>query len=244
MKKRTLTISLIVLAIMLLVGIGYAGWVITRSTEGKAEGNFTAYSVEDNGLTVTVTEGAIEYGPVTATAQNPWLAFTGNGTQDLTATFTVVWTGSTAESNAVFSLSSKLYKVSKSDSTESSDLSNATLIAAPTFAFVGTVNNDVAEISNDNTTLTLKSGYQGETLTIQVTYNWGSVFNGQNPNVYFNNHAYNDPLTAEVSVNNVTLTTSNNYADLAKNALEALDNLVKESDTQSALKFRVTIAKQ
>lgn len=225
MKKRTLTISLIVLAIMLLVGIGYAGWVITRSDSDSAEGNFTAYGVTDTGsLEVSDYDNNVIFGKDTASATNNWLTATEDvRDEDLIALFTVKWSGGAQSFNLTHTFSTTVSPL---------------LIGGPTME----LNAAVTGVSLVNNVLAFTADYAAYTeVVIKVTYKFGTLFNELNPYQFFNNKAvdgaafdgsgnYNGASGLTLTSINEVLTHDLNanakYADVAKEALSDLNTLV------------------
>ena len=53
MKRKTLTLTLSILACLALIGVGFASWIISANTSTKAEGSFIVDTVTDNRLEAT-----------------------------------------------------------------------------------------------------------------------------------------------------------------------------------------------
>ena len=234
MKKRTITISLIVLAFVLLIGIGYAGWVISSQDEATADGgNFTAYTVDSSSLTVTtVDDNQVTFGyNTTGFSGTPWLTYTGVNAEDLTAQFTISWSNQVA--GATFSLTHEAYRAGATSTVVDLD---PKLIAAPTFS---TTSSD-ASISGTVLTLSAASG----SATITVAYKWGTCLSDEthaNPYLFFNSKEKTGVAPT------VTLDSEESYQELASNALDALYDLIYGTanplDADDLLHFRVVIAK-
>lgn len=54
MKKRTIALMLSVLAVMMLIGVGFASWVITQGASNEQSGNIVVDTVTDNRVYVSV----------------------------------------------------------------------------------------------------------------------------------------------------------------------------------------------
>ena len=237
MKKRTLTISLIVLAIMLLVGIGYAGWVIGSATDAEEVGNFQAYAVSDSGVlevTQVASQRVIFGKPNPLDPETPvWLSQTDVADEHLTVQFKVKWSGGAA----TFSLAHAAYKLTTGENpTEDPRTLDAKLIAAPTYDVVSGNGASIDQSGN----LVLSSSYQAnDEITISVTFGWGTSFGGQNPYTFFN--GLTASATPDAAIKYSGSETSNQQ--VASNALTALDNLIKAESGYSELKFKVTVTK-
>ena len=237
MKKRTITIALIVFAVALLFGIGYAAWTITQNTTGEAAGDFTAYSVSTEGLTVATTDDSVTFGKPATPGTAVWLSADSEVlTEDLTATFTVAWSGTIASGSTVtLNLTHTFYTGSGGGETAVSgtDLTNLQkLVLGPTFAVSGTG----ATISGS--VLTLSDQYvANSTITVTVTYQWGPSLGGSehaNPYTFFNGKTISAAPIASEQYNSETT-----YGALAENALAALNAFV----TTNNLHFKVVVTK-
>ncbi len=218
MKKRILTISLIVASLVLLVSVGFAGWVIQGNMSDSKSGNFTAYSVQNNGqIIVSDVSGSIIFGapdtPATP-AGDAWFTFASMDAESLSVTFTVQLDG----------VSSAKFTLTPSHSAGTLD---SYLIGGPTFTASGAAS--VPTSGDDQGKLVFTS--EG-TATVTVTYSWGTLFGGNNPYAYFYSHksdkstvlAGTDLTNAQAS--NLTyggnaISSSNNvtYAKLAELAM-------------------------
>ena len=52
MKRKTLTLTLSILACLALIGVGFASWIISADTSTNATGSFIVDTVTDNRLVV------------------------------------------------------------------------------------------------------------------------------------------------------------------------------------------------
>ena len=96
-SKLTITVASI-LSVLVLVGVGFAAWVISNpGVEENAHSSITAETVDDKSYSLVATiaenEKIIFGAPAQMTAQNPWLtAGTGTQTEDLSAKLTLTLT--------------------------------------------------------------------------------------------------------------------------------------------------------
>ena len=236
MKKRTITIALIVFAVALLFGIGYAGWVISSTTSGEASGNFTAYSVESANLTVTNVDQSVTFGMPASPTSTVWLEGQSVGTEDLVASFKISWPADVS-SGISFTLTHEFYMGTDPEAkvVDSAVLANiAKLISGPTYSLAAPVTG----VTLSGSTITLGSNYvKGTEVTINVTYQWGPSLGGsehQNPHTFFN---AKDPAAAPQS--SELYASEASYSALAASALAALDNFV----TTNSLHYKVVVTK-
>jgi hypothetical protein len=105
MKRKLVTTVISLLLCLGVVGSGFAAWVISRTTEDTAEGNFTVETVQDAVLNfdAAITNGDVHFGKPSAeaissyqwaesAAQVKWFNDDGATVEDLTATVTLTLT--------------------------------------------------------------------------------------------------------------------------------------------------------
>lgn len=97
MKKKFSLTLISILSVVVLVGVGFAAWIITTpNVEKKQTGTITASGVTDARyeLTATITNGSIVFGkPSKMNVNNAWFKPEENvGAEDLTATLTLTLT--------------------------------------------------------------------------------------------------------------------------------------------------------
>ena len=253
MKRRILTISLIVASLVLLVSVGFAGWIISQSESGIADGNFQAYAVSDTG-NLTVKKGiynssfqegtrSIIFGsPSGDPISGAWLTFSEVETESLSVWLQISYSGPANTFNLADTYEREGVAYSKANVNK--------LISGPTYTVVGTPVHCTA--SNSNATLAFDECTDGE-IIIRVDYAWAAVF-GSNPYTYFNTGKtatgtispadVTNATNAGLQINNGNFSTSNTYAQLAEKALSALKTLIHPTATASDdLKFIITVAK-
>lgn len=185
MKKKIFTISALVLLCVAMIGVGFAGWVISNEPEPKkADGNIVTDTVTSEAYTIEnlITNEKFNFvGPESASqnVEGAWLTYTGDKHEDLDITFTAT-----------------IKKGGDAISTE--------------FTPTG-VNTASVTLSNgtDKITISLKDSYSGNllgetvvqsatydtlsgVLTIVVKASWGSDFDNKNPYEYYSNKEYSE----------------------------------------------------
>lgn len=200
-SKLTITVASI-LSVLVLVGVGFAAWVISNpGVEKSQDGTITAEGVEDKSYTldaVIAADDKIVFGAPTtpdATFSTPWL--TNSTKEDLTATLNLTikyndWnyvpdnftvTMKTTKENSVFDSLCKGVLI-KDKTIKIIDNPTISYGTKPTVETV-VMNGDPITIAkgaftNDTETSTAK-------LTVTITFKWGT--NG-NPYNYYNKENY------------------------------------------------------
>ncbi len=212
MKRKTLTLTLSILACLALIGVGFASWVITADTSSNAEGSFIVDTVTDKSYKV---EGAwlnnnsqITFGaPATMEATDPWLT---NNSEDKTENLTVTYqlTVKYGNETPAYGIADKITAVVTAPADENYTAAvNGKLIIAPTNATV------------------VEAGEGTGVYNITVTYQWGEHFGNVNPYTYYNGKNANDKLSG----------TETTYVQDAKTSLLTL------SAIEASVKFTLNI---
>lgn len=203
MKRKTLTLTLSILACLALIGVGFASWVISAEVSATpAEGSFIVDTVNDKSYKV---EGAwldsqskITFGaPATMNESNPWLTNDSEGkTENLTVTYqlTVTYGNGTKATGIANKITAVVTAPADKNYTAAV---NGKLIIAPT-------NATVVEAPEGN----------GK-YNITVTYQWGEHFGNVNPYKYYNAKTATDKLSG----------TETTYMQDAKTSLETLSKI-------------------
>lgn len=213
MKRKTLTLTLSILACLALIGVGFASWVISAEVSATpAEGSFIVDTVNDKSYKV---EGAwldsqskITFGaPATMNASNPWLTNDSEGkTENLTVTYqlTVTYGNGTKATGIANKITAVVTAPADKNYTAAVD---GKLIIAPT-------NATVEEVPGGN-----------GTYNITVTYQWGEHFGKVNPYTYYNLKNATDKLNGSETT----------YMQDAKTSLETLSKI------EASVKFTLSI---
>lgn len=219
MKKKFSLTLISILSVVVLVGVGFAAWIITTpNVEKKQTGTITASGVTDARyeLTATITNGSIVFGKPSGyrADSNDWFKPDKNvGAENLIATLTLTLTkpdGITALDDDVFNnhlpdMFTFTMNATKPGSGEETtvgandDFNHAVSknhVKNPTISY-GAVSDTVTlgtaiNIAKDAFTKGADNKY---TLTITITFAWGTAFTDgthANPYDYFNSLGYSD----------------------------------------------------
>lgn len=220
MKRKTLTLTLSILACLALIGVGFASWIISAEVSATpAEGSFIVDTVNDKSYKV---EGAwldsqskITFGaPATMNASNPWLTNDSEGkTENLTVTYQLTVTyGNGPKATGATGIANKITAVVTAPADKNYTAAvNGKLIIAPT-------NATVVEAPEGN----------GK-YNITVTYQWGEHFGNVNPYTYYNAKTATDKLSG----------TETTYMQDAKTSLETLSKI----EASVVFTLNITVAK-
>lgn len=192
MKRKTLTLTLSILACLALIGVGFASWIISADTSANAEGSFIVDTVTDNRLVatgrwITITKYSGENEVVTSDDNSKKVSFGApakmenteawltNNSKDIVEKLTVVYELTVKTKGGEFV----------------SNLSGDEII--------GTVSCDNATYDPKYVALpTLTVTNKGNGIYyLQLDFNWGTDFGGKNPYVYYNEKGYSDALAGE-----------------------------------------------
>ena len=214
MKRKTLTLTLSILACLALIGVGFASWIISANTSTNAEGSFIVDTVSDKTYTVTGDwkdkKSEIIFSAPTGDTTNGWLTNDSAKKENLTVTYQIT--------------------VKYGDGTKATGIANkiTALVTAPENANYTAAVNGKLIIAPTNATVE-ETGEGTGVYNITVTYQWGEHFANaeginQNPYVY-----YNAKQPSDVLIEGTT------YLEDAKSSLKTLAAI------ESGVKFTLTI---
>lgn len=223
MKRKTLTLTLSILACLALIGVGFASWIISADAIKEAEGNIIVDTVTDKSYVISAASWKDENSKISfgapkkaeMTEPNAWLTNNSAGeAENLTVTYQLT--------------------VTYGDSTPATGLVDSKKIAA-TFGAPNDPNykkaiSDELIIAPESTTIKETSAGVYE---ITVTYKWGKHFansataEGVNPYTYYNGNGRK--ATDKIGE------TSTTYMQDAKTSLETLQAI------GANVKFTLTI---
>lgn len=215
MKRKTLTLTICFLALVSIVSVGFASWVISRPVESnETTGSISAEAVQSDDLSIALAwEGTnnIHYGkpnPV-GTYDYDWLSNDGNP-ESLTVTLNITLSGTDIADgvlNKISALKLSLYIPKVIDDSETNlklndnrhAFSTALLsqyVALPTVK-INDGETTVYDIDNgvniDKALFTQANGYK---ISVTLHFGWGDAFKvgGQNlnPLAYFNSFPYDE----------------------------------------------------
>lgn len=206
MKKKFSLTLISILSVVVLVGVGFAAWIITTpNVEKKQTGTITASGVTDARyeLTATITNGSIVFGKPRGYSDNnsDWFKPGKDvGDENLTATLTLTltdpdgnaWADETVFDNYLpdkFTFTMNATKAGVANNTGFGAEVTAGRIKYPTISYTA---SGEASATTENVTFgtpieiaksAFEKGTDGKyTLTITITFAWG---NDGNPYTYF-----------------------------------------------------------
>ena len=213
MKRKTLTLTLSILACLALIGVGFASWIISANAADKAEGSFIVDTVTDKSYTVEGSwldnQSKITFGaPDTMNnTSDTWLT---NDSKDKKENLTVTYqlTVTYGNGSKATGIANKITAgVTAPESASYTAAVNGKLIIAPT--------NATVEETGEGTGV----------YNITVTYQWGEHFGKVNPYTYYNAKTATDTLTDSTTT----------YMQDAKTSLDTLSKI------EETVKFTLNI---
>lgn len=223
MKRKTLTLTLSILACLALIGVGFASWIISAEAKKEATGNIIVDTVADKTYVVSGewlgNKSSIIFGaPATMNESNPWLTNDSEGkTENLTVTYQL--TVKYGDNKPATGIKGKI---------------TALVVAPASSNYTAAVNGGLI-IAPENATVEETAEGSG-IYNITVTYKWGKHFadsaeatEGVNPYTYYNGKEATGKLNGSETT----------YMQDAKTSLETLSE-IKES-VQFTL--NITVAK-
>ena len=187
MKRKTLTLTLSILACLALIGVGFASWIISADTSATDEGSFIVDTVTDNRLVATGRWITINGEEVTSDGNSSIVSFGAPAKmENASAWLTNDSNGEAEKLTVVYELT-----VKTKGGAFVSNLAND--------AITGNVvcNNDAYNanyVALPELTVTNKGN---GIYYLQLDFNWGTDFGGKNPYVYYNEKEYSDALAEE-----------------------------------------------
>lgn len=204
MKRKTLTLTLSILACLALIGVGFASWIISAEVSATpAEGSFIVDTVTDRSYKV---EGAwlsnqsnITFGAPTTmnNVENAWLT---NNSEDKKENLTVTYQ----------------LTVKYGDNTPATGIKDKiiTTVSAPADPNYTAAVDGGLIIAPTNATVVEAPEGNGK-YNITVTYQWGEHFGKVNPYTYYNLKNATDKLNGSETT----------YMQDAKTSLETLSKI-------------------
>lgn len=212
MKRKTLTLTLSILACLALIGVGFASWIISANAADKAEGSFIVDTVTDKTYKVKGTwldnQSKITFG-APATMDNTTDTWLTNDSTDKKENLTVTYQ----------------LTVTYGDGTKATGIANKI-----TAVFTAPENENYTAAVNGKLIIAPTSAKVEETTTpgvynITVTYQWGEHFGKVNPYTYYKEKTPTDKLNG----------TETTYMQDAKTSLETLSKI------EASVKFTLSI---
>lgn len=239
MKRKTLTLVLCLLTVLSLVGVGFASWVITATTSESEGGNIVVDTVNDTRYTLTITapgDDSIKF-TAPAGATDGWLTSDTDKTAVLSVNFNCTLTKNNGEEFELEGnyIKGLYYDVDFAEPAETKKVQKVVGGAPqvdeneePIMEVVSTGYKEAKDANIINagdasmSDVTLSPDKKTATFTLTVTYEWGTLFGGQNPFNFYNAKKANDKCGA---VDGTTLTANSTWADHANYYLTILSQI-------------------
>lgn len=248
MKKKWMAPVLALLLCVSMVGIGFAAWIITAPAEESANGQFEVYDVTDNSIdmTVSMTDNTVKFGSKTFTTDpkgtpadasddvtnHNWLSLSdADSVEDLSATMTIKINNYSALSAKKIQITLSSVQIKKAEVNVTEQYAN--YITVPV-AHTITLENGAVDTTSQGLGIT----FSGDTITVPLTFAWGSYFDGTNPNQYFNQVAANTNLP-DAHPAKATYAT---YKDLANGALGSLYDIYNDQTVRYTINVSAAVA--
>lgn len=212
MKRKTLTLTLSILACLALIGVGFASWIISAEAKKEATGNIIVDTVADKTYVVSGewlgNKSSIIFGaPATMDKSNPWLTNDSEGkTENLTVTYQL--TVKYGDNKPATGIKDKI----------------TALVVAPENANYTAAVNGKLIIAPKNATVE-ETGEGTGVYNITVKYQWGEHFGKVNPYTYYNEKTATNTLTDSTTT----------YMQDAKTSLDTLSKI------EETVKFTLNI---
>lgn len=187
MKKRTISLMLGILAVMMLVGVGFATWVISAGDGKTSNGTIQVDTVTDNRVYVEVSwvdgENQLRFVSNKETQTNAWLT-SDNANENLSVTLKVVVkdrTGANTDANVTseFSMSNAAFACFDN------------LLVGPTGLATESVESGEPVYAKATIAPDTEANHETGVYYITIQFAWGSAFSVEsaapvNPFDYFN----------------------------------------------------------
>ena len=194
MKKRTLTLTLCLLALVALFSIGFAAWIVTAPiNDVKPDGSITVDTVSDERVTLsaTISEAEIVFGRESdekiAAYPYKWVVLDSVPTENLTATVTLTITGFSYLKDITLNLTTDLntevakpsiFKETNYEGKGYADAQTAKLVGALPYQNVTLTNAQLvaATDSEGDIYFTVVESTNIATVVIKINFTWGEKF--------------------------------------------------------------------
>lgn len=215
-KKLTITIASI-LSVIVIIGVGFAAWVITNpNVKAESGGTISVETVTDKSYTLTAeiagNDKTIVFGkPANATTEGKWFTFDSSTKEEkLEATLTLTLNYNNLADVGEITFKMETLKDSGADNTFK-ELVDGGYIVNPTISYKGNAETYTAITEEGKTVFTgltvpkdafkettapAESAMSVKTATIKITFGWGDHFKVEQTNVnpfdFYNAKTYTD----------------------------------------------------
>lgn len=206
-KKLTITIASI-LSVIVIIGVGFAAWVITNpEVKAESNGSISVETVTDKSYSLDsgAVTGKIKFGAPQKTSTG-WLSYDSDEVGNLTATFTLKLKWSDATIIPDLNLKMEALKDGSGENKVPTDVfatlkdGEKALLANPTISYDSatattpvtvTMNREGVTIPKSAFGITESTTGAGEKeITVTIKFGWGEFFGNQNPYDYYLNKDY------------------------------------------------------
>lgn len=205
-KKLTITIASI-LSVIVIIGVGFAAWVITNpNVKAESDGTISVETVTDKSYSLSsgAVTGNIKFGAPQKTSTG-WLSYDSDEVGNLTAKFTLKLTWNDATIIPDLNLKIEALKGSGENKVQTDVFSTLkdgekALLANPTISYDSapattpvtvTMNGEGVTIPKSAFGITESTTGAGEKeITVTIKFGWGEFFDNQNPYDYYLNKDY------------------------------------------------------
>ncbi|HCY52361.1 MAG TPA: hypothetical protein DHU65_06645 [Clostridiales bacterium] len=214
-KKLTITIASI-LSVIVIIGVGFAAWVITNpKVEDTADGSISVETVTDKSYTLTAeiaeNDNTIVFGkPANATTEGKWFTFDSSTKEEkleATLTLTVKYNGTIAD---VGEITLTMATLNGGSDTNFASLVGAGYIVNPS-VYKGNTNLGKLKVNDSESKITLNGSdfldnteTKEATLTLTIKFGWGDHFKVEQTNVnpfdFYNAKTYTEGHNDAVTV--------------------------------------------
>ena len=211
MKRRTKVIALAtsLLVGVSMMGVGFASWVISKSTSETVSGNVTVDAIADATLEFTASaEGeSVRFGaPAGATAGTSWLYNTEADTEDLTVVISLTMKGVNK-----INISHVIGDTAKATSV-APGWTNATTnkLVSENITYTLGSDNDEQYYSISGAEITAQSTADmntSYTIKVTATFAWGEHFGSSNPYTYYKDKTRSETIATGYKYEGGSLTT-------------------------------------
>lgn len=207
-KKLTITIASI-LSVIVIIGVGFAAWVITNpEVKAESNGSISVETVTDKSYSLDsgAVTGKIKFGAPQKTSTG-WLSYDSDEVGNLTATFTLKLTWNDATIIPDLNLKIEALKESGENKVPTDVFATLkdgekVLLANPVISYDSATATTPVTVTMNGKGVTIPKSAFGITesttgagekeITVTIKFGWGEFFGNQNPYDYYLNKDYNN----------------------------------------------------
>lgn len=186
MKRKTFPILLCFLICLSLVGVGFAGWVITAPDKEDVPGQIIVEEVTDNSYTIEPLESpwvgsksSFNFvGPTTnSSKETDWLTYSGTAAENLSVTYQ--------------------FKVKQGNTYLTANDGKVTAKAVLGEKVNSAITNNYIALASGISVDALAVNVSDEVFSVTLTFVWGTKFESKNPYEHYNSKTYGSEIKAD-----------------------------------------------